>query len=634
MRTHEALASYSGIDFVPSDRRFFSAFLYTNQFCLYGILTELFRLPSTDIPWALWWNKREQMNRPHGWAFAKITNGVIRDMKLWKPVAWSFSTSGSNNVHAYNNRIFALSDDPDKAFPFNTDGFSAGGTNLLFENNHIQNGDDCLTVGNGAKNIIFRNSYCEGGHGLSIGSLGKGGQVADVQNVLIENVHITNSLYGARFKSWTGGNGLARNITWRNIKFDRIRLPIYVTQNYWDQNLGPKPTLEGVNSTHIEDMTFENFIGTIEDSPTYFEGSCISDPCWYYVEGATGKEAIIFDLYPDTAKNIVAKRIIPATRSLALPRVICNPETNVNRAWTSTSLFSPTPSTEYYLATHFSESASHPMAPEPSHLEELQLIQCSLLPGESMEFVEDAVFWDDTLSGSAKVDPDDPEAMKKASMAIFTLKVDTKPVWLQVTMYMQSEGYLISVKGDNLSRREQERWQEIIKEKEVELEGTEFPLYNLLSQLVPMLHEAPLEGDLEKTTNEAQEPVDTPQESQYHVLFTSHHLISTKKRKSLQQWSASLKLAGFAKVGYPGVIYAQGTQENLEEFVGNVKAMQWLALRVRFVEPVPDRLLAGSTTFSGWQEFSRVGEVVEEMKRLGREEFVLEMGIGSSGNSN
>lgn len=35
-------------------------------------------------------------------------------------------------------------------------GFSAGGSNLLFENNNVQNGDDCLTVGNGAVNITFR----------------------------------------------------------------------------------------------------------------------------------------------------------------------------------------------------------------------------------------------------------------------------------------------------------------------------------------------------------------------------------------------------------------------------------------------------------------------------------------------
>ena len=63
-------------------------------------------------------------------------------------------------------------------------GFSARGTNMLFEDNVIFNGDDCLTVGSPAKDIHFRNSYCNGGHGLSIGSLGKGGAVADVQNVL------------------------------------------------------------------------------------------------------------------------------------------------------------------------------------------------------------------------------------------------------------------------------------------------------------------------------------------------------------------------------------------------------------------------------------------------------------------
>ena len=120
--------------------------------------------------------------------------------------------------------------------------------------------------------------------------------------------------------------------------------------------------------------------------------------------------------------------------------------------------------------------------------------------------------------------------------------------------------------------------------------------------------------------------------SPHHVLFTSHHLVSSKKRRPLQQWSSSLKLAGFAKVGYPGVIYAQG-KEDIEEFVSNVKAMQWLALKVRFAERAPENLANGSSTgesLAGWQEFSRVGEVVEEMRRIGREDCVLEMGIGSS----
>ena len=55
---------------------------------------------------------------------------------------------------------------------------------MLFEDNVVFNGDDCVAVGSPANNIHVRNSYCNGGHGCSIGSLGKNGTVADVQNVL------------------------------------------------------------------------------------------------------------------------------------------------------------------------------------------------------------------------------------------------------------------------------------------------------------------------------------------------------------------------------------------------------------------------------------------------------------------
>lgn len=275
-----------------------------------------------------WWDAAKGSsgldNRPHGISFSKITDGVIRDMKIWKPVAWNFLTSGSVNFHAVNNRIHALSDSD--SFPFNTDGFSASGTNMLFERNFVQNGDDCLTVGNGGKDIIFRDSYCEGGHGLSIGSLGKGGQVANVQNVLIENVTMISTLYGARFKSWTGGNGLARNITWKNIIFHDVPFPIYVTQNYWDQNAGPMPNSTDLNNTHIQDFLFEYFVGDIRDTP-YVEGSCVSDPCWYSVANATGKEVAILDLYPNTTSNIRTKEIFARTQTGAPVDVMCDPET-------------------------------------------------------------------------------------------------------------------------------------------------------------------------------------------------------------------------------------------------------------------------------------------------------------------
>ncbi|EJD43225.1 hypothetical protein AURDEDRAFT_199571 [Auricularia subglabra TFB-10046 SS5] len=269
-----------------------------------------------------WWDAMNQVNRPHLVNFG-VTNGVIRNMKIVDSVAWNFAISSSTNVHAYGNYI-DIRQRPGGGFPFNTDGFGAGGKNLLIEENIILNGDDCVTVGSGGFNVTFRNSYCYGGHGLSIGSLGKGGSVASVQNVLIENVIMDSELYGARFKSWTGGAGVARNITWRNIVVKNVRFPIYVTQNYWDQGIGPKPNSSSTTSTHIEDFTFENFTGTQRDTP-YVEGSCVSDPCWYAVEGATGHESIIFDLYPGTGTNIRAKNVNIRTKTGVRPQVMCDP---------------------------------------------------------------------------------------------------------------------------------------------------------------------------------------------------------------------------------------------------------------------------------------------------------------------
>ena len=58
------------------------------------------------------------------------------------------------------------------------------GSNILIEGNTVYNSDDCLAINSPATNIHFRSTYCNGGHGVSLGSLGKNGEVANVQNVL------------------------------------------------------------------------------------------------------------------------------------------------------------------------------------------------------------------------------------------------------------------------------------------------------------------------------------------------------------------------------------------------------------------------------------------------------------------
>ncbi|KAG2116166.1 hypothetical protein DEU56DRAFT_173236 [Suillus clintonianus] len=276
-----------------------------------------------------------------------------------------------------------------------------------------------------------------------------------------------------------------------------------------------------------------------------------------------------------------------------------------------------------------------------SQLQELQLIQHSLLPGESFSFAlppEDSRIWTSLLHSfnTASLPPlPDPVV----SLARFQVSATDTRISFEVQFperYPQdsavdaAQAPLVSVNGEGISREEHHRWRAFVQEKLIEVQGNDYPIYELLCMhLLPKLHE---DGHAEPSSGsmdflEQQNIKRSLEIRHYHALLTSHHLVSPTKRRSLQRWSSELSISGFAKVGYPGVIYAQGAQENVEEFVANIKSMQWLALRVRFVEPID---LANDEHRQGWTEFQKVGEVVEEMRRRGRDKYITEMGIGSS----
>jgi hypothetical protein len=59
-------------------------------------------------------------------------------------------------------------------------------------------------------------------------------------------------------------------------------------------------------------------------SEPYVEGSCITDPCWYAVDSATGKEVVILDLYPDTNSGILVEHVAATTQTGSPVRVMCN----------------------------------------------------------------------------------------------------------------------------------------------------------------------------------------------------------------------------------------------------------------------------------------------------------------------
>ncbi|CAL5361489.1 unnamed protein product [Camellia sinensis] len=118
------------------------------------------------------------------------------------------SVVGSTGLTISNLQITAPEDSP------NTDGIDISqSSNVQIHDCIIGTGDDC--------------------HGISIGSLGKGGAMDTVEEVHVRNCSFTGTMFGARIKSWQGGSGYARYASFKDITLIAAANPIIIDQFYW-----------------------------------------------------------------------------------------------------------------------------------------------------------------------------------------------------------------------------------------------------------------------------------------------------------------------------------------------------------------------------------------------------------------
>ncbi|KAK2014483.1 family 28 glycosyl hydrolase [Colletotrichum eremochloae] len=286
-----------------------------------------FRLGGTNVQWIgssepdagwiksygqAWWDLNRPgeagtPNRPHLMQF-NVTNGVMRNAKSMKPIGRSFSIEGRNI--SISDAIVDARSEEGGSFPFNTDGFGVGATDVTITNSRILNGDDAVAMNDGARNVLFKGATIGfQTHGMSVGSLGSDvSSPANVENIRFEDVTVQGGLYAARFKSWTGGKGLARNITWSNIRVDNVTFPIFVTQTYSNQA-----------------SICEHFSGNINTySPG--DGSCTTNPCWYNsgLVKLTHTEAVIIGCSNRTScRGLQTRDIRIDPQSRTVPKVIC-----------------------------------------------------------------------------------------------------------------------------------------------------------------------------------------------------------------------------------------------------------------------------------------------------------------------
>ncbi|KAH6800641.1 hypothetical protein C2S52_001105 [Perilla frutescens var. hirtella] len=159
----------------------------------------------------------------------------------------------TNDVVASNLRVIAPANTP------NTDAINiSGSTKVRITNTFIATGDDCIAVSAGSSNIDISGITCGPGHGISIGSLGRGGFDV-VENVRVRNCTLKKTLTGVRIKTVQGGKGLARNISFQGIKFEAVDNPIQIEQFYCPLQNNCQNFTSAVG---ISDVTFRAISGT------------------------------------------------------------------------------------------------------------------------------------------------------------------------------------------------------------------------------------------------------------------------------------------------------------------------------------------------------------------------------------
>ncbi len=124
---------------------------------------------------------------------------------------------------------------------------------------------------------MVRNVEAHGTHGLSVTCTRGVGS-----NYTFESSVIYDSLIGCRFKGKSGTTCNITDVHWRNIRVHNVSYPIHFIEDYWDPESTAPPPSTGL-AAYTGRFTYENISGVI--AATIGDGSCVSDPCWYYTSG-------------------------------------------------------------------------------------------------------------------------------------------------------------------------------------------------------------------------------------------------------------------------------------------------------------------------------------------------------------
>ncbi|GFP95511.1 probable polygalacturonase at1g80170 [Phtheirospermum japonicum] len=208
-----------------------------------------------------WWARSCKTNdsnpcthAPTAVTFHKCKNLNVRNISLVFGQQMHMAFTQCTHVKASGITVVAPDDSP------NTDGIHiSASTNVELKDIIISTGDDCVSIVSNSSKIRIKKIVCGPGHGISIGSLGKNNSSSSVEDVIVSGAVLFNAENGVRIKTWQGGRGFARKITFENIWMKNVSNPIIIDQYYCDSSV---TCLNQTSAVSIDNITFRDIKGT------------------------------------------------------------------------------------------------------------------------------------------------------------------------------------------------------------------------------------------------------------------------------------------------------------------------------------------------------------------------------------
>ncbi|OMO68490.1 Glycoside hydrolase, family 28 [Corchorus capsularis] len=197
------------------------------------------------VPYTLLYNLR----------FDYLNNSVIQDITSKDSKQFHVNVLGCRNITFQRFTVSA------PELSTNTDGIHIGRSDLVrILDSRIETGDDCVSLGDGSKNVYIERVMCGPGHGISVGSLGFFQGEEDVIGVFVRNCTLTNTPNGVRIKTWPASHpGRALDMHFEDIIMNNVSFPIIIDQEYcpWNQC-----NLKAPSNVQLNTISFKNIRGT------------------------------------------------------------------------------------------------------------------------------------------------------------------------------------------------------------------------------------------------------------------------------------------------------------------------------------------------------------------------------------